>query len=112
MSTQTASYWNNRISKIQSATHKKVFSNALRRNGNNYKPLISFSTPISNSNPPLKRLNALIPHNITSLRKKRIGQSSKEPGEPSHLNRLIYSFGGRRTKKRTRRHRRHRKHHK
>jgi len=98
---------------MQSATHKKVFRNALKRNGNNYKPLMSFSnpisTPISNSNPPLKRLNALTPHNITSLRKKRIGQSSKEPGEPSHLNRLIYSFGGRRTKKRTRRHRKHHK---
>jgi len=101
------SYWNKRISTMHSATHKKVFRNALKHNGNNYKPLMSFST--SNSNPPLKRLNALTPHNITSLRQKRIGQSSKEPGEPSHLNRLIYSFGGRRTKKRTRRHCKHHK---
>jgi hypothetical protein len=107
MSTQNAKYSN------KSATHNNVFRKALHRNSNNYIPLNShfkLFTKIKGSKSnyiplPTPKNNL----NITSLRKKRIGQSSKEPGEPSHLNRFIHSFGGRHTKKRTRRHRKHHK---
>ena len=70
----------------------------------NFTPLNSFSAPPP-PNYPLKRLNALTP-SITSKAKK-IGQSSKQPGEVNSLNRIIHNIGGKRKtyKRKTRKHR-------
>ena len=71
----------------------------------NFMPLNSFSAPPP-PNYPLKRLNALTPSSITSKAKK-IGQSSKQPGEVNSLNRIIHNIGGKRKtyKRKTRKHR-------
>lgn len=85
------------------------YMNLIRRQNEkarqNFLPLNSFSTPPP-PNYPLKRSNALTPSNIT-FKAKKIGQSRKQPGEVSSLNRIIHNIGGKRKtyKRKTRKHR-------